>query len=243
VTTAGPQPAAVTTAREPRGGVRTLDVALVMAKVRRRFWSTRTAIAVIRDLDGKPVRPASGLQFEFIPSETFADLPRLLDASTGAEWLNVRGLERIRQAEAGAMSVARDASGNLLAFHFMHEAHDHPALEVVAPKMYPQLPPDEVLTEAVYCLPAQRGKRIAPALLSATGAYLAANGKRRVWAYLEVTNIAALRTFNRAGYSLAGEERIDRFRFGRFSTVFRRLSPGTRAEWEQALAGAQPDTL
>ena len=39
------------------------------------------------------------------------------------------------------------------------------------------------------------------------------------------------------------EERLDRFRFGRFSTVFRELSPGTRTEWERALAGAQPDTL
>ena len=223
--------------------MRTLDVKLVLAKVRRRLWSTRTAIAVIRDLDGKPFQSTRDLRFEFIDADAFDDLPRVLDESTGAEWLNVRGIERIRQARAGAMSVSRDSSGAVLAFHFMHESRDHPALEAVAPHMYPKLPDDEVLTEAVYCLPAHRGKRIAPALLSATGAHLAANGKRRVWAYLDIGNIAALRTFNRAGYSLAGEERLDRFRFGRFSTVFRELSPRTRTEWEQALAGAQPDTL
>ena len=240
--TAGRQPAAVTR-REPRGGARSLDLGLVLAKVRRRLWSTRTSIAVTRDLDGEPFRSAEDLRFEFIDADAFDDLPRVLDESTGAEWLNVRGIERIRQARAGAMSVSRDASGAVLAFHFMHESHDHPALEAVAPHMYPQLPDDEVWTEAVYCLPAHRGKRIAPALLGATGAYLAANGKRRVWAYLDIGNIAALRTFNRAGYSVAGEERIDRFRFGRFSTLFRKLSPGTRTEWEHALAGARPDTL
>ena len=125
----------------------------------------------------------------------------------------------------------------------MHETHDHEALERVAAQMYPQMPRDEVLTEAVYCLPAWRGRALAPRMLQATGEIMAARGKRRAWAYVDTTNVAALRMFIRAGYSPSGEERVDRYRLGFFSTAFRALTPKTRTEWDTILAGARPDTL
>ena len=109
--------------------------------------------------------------------------------------------------------------------------------------MYPKLPTDEVLTEAVYCLPAYRGHALAPRLLQATGSIMAARGKRRAWAYLDTTNIAALRMFNRAGYHPSGEERVDRYRFGRFSTAFRPLTPKTQVEWQTTLAGSRPEPV
>ena len=109
----------------------------------------------------------------------------------------------------------------------------------VAPGMYPELPADGVLTEEVYCLPAYRGRGLAPALLQATGAMLLERGKQRAIAYLDTTNIAALRMFNRAGYRPTGEERVDRYRGGRFDTVFRDATRPTLAEWEAAVNGSR----
>ena len=101
------------------------------------------------------------------------------------------------------------------------------------------LPADGVLTEEVYCLPAYRGRGLAPALLQATGLMLLARGKRRAWAYLDTTNIPALRMFNRAGYLPTGEERVDRYRGGRFETLFRAATPQTLAEWEATISGSR----
>jgi GNAT superfamily N-acetyltransferase len=179
------------------------------------------------------------MRVEFVDPDLFSELPGLVDAAIGVEYLNIRPIERARRARAGTMSVARTPAGDVIAFHFVHATDDHPALETVAPKMYPKPEPDEALTEAVYCLPAYRGRAFAPRLLEATGAHLAANGKRRVWAYLDTTNLAALRMFNRAGYAPSGAERVDRYRFGRFSTVFRTLAPKTEKEWAAAIAGSR----
>jgi GNAT superfamily N-acetyltransferase len=211
---------------------------IVVRKLLRRLWSTRRAIAVVRNLGGHGETPA-GLQVEFVPADGFDALPRLVEQAVGIEYLYVRPIERTRQARAGTISVARDPDGELMAFHFVHSADDHKALNQVAPNMYPPMQSDEVLTEAVYCLPAFRGRAIAPQLLVATGTNLAARGMRRAWAYLDTTNVAALRMFNRAGYAPAGTERVDRYRFGRFSTEFRDLTPTTAREWDVGIAGSR----
>jgi hypothetical protein len=243
--THAPVPIAVTGRPEStsRHGVKTLGVGLVLTKLRRRLWSTHRAIAVCRDTEGGDslASPADGLRVDLVQPDDFTLLPDLLANAVGVEYLYVRPIERTRLARAGTVSVATNAAGELVAFHFIHERHNHEALDSVAPRMYPQLPMDEVLTEAVYCLPAFRGHALAPRLLQATGSIMAARGKRRAWAYLDTTNIAALRMFNRAGYYPSGEERVDRYRFGRFSTAFRPLTPKTQAEWDTILAGSRPD--
>jgi RimJ/RimL family protein N-acetyltransferase len=231
-------------AGKKRSGALTLGAGLVLTKARRRLWSTRRAIAVVRDLGAgsELASPLDGLQVDLVRPEDFTVLSRLVDDAVGIEYLYVRPIERTRRVAAGTMSVARTAQGDLVAFHFVHERHNHEALDQVAPGMYPQLPGDEILTEAVYCLPDYRGRALAPSMLQATGAIMAARGMRRAWAYLDTTNIAALRMFNRAGYQPSGEERVDRYRFGRFSTEFRKLSPKTKHEWGRIIAGSRPET-
>lgn len=219
--------------------LRHLPVAFVAGKLRRRLWSTRRAVAVVREFQAGQVLPLADLHVELIPPDSFDALPRLVEQAVGVEYLYLRPIERTRRARAGTLAVARTALGDLVAFHFIHEAGDHGALGLVAPGMYPRLPADEVLTEAVYCLPAYRGRAFAPSLLQATGVLLAGRGKTRAWAYLDTTNTAALRMFHRAGYVPSGEERVDRYRCGRFSTVFRPLTPPTEAEWQEAVAGAR----
>lgn len=179
------------------------------------------------------------MRVEFLDPDLFDELPRLVEEAIGVEYLNIRPIERARRARAGTLSVARDPAGEVIAFHFVHETRDHQALEQIAPQMYPKPPLDEVLTEAVYCLPAYRGQAFAAKLLKATGAYLAASGKHRAWAYPDTTNLAALRMFNRAGYVPSGAERVDRYRLGRFSTAFRALTPTTSKEWDTAIAGSR----
>ena len=225
-----------------RRGASTIGFGLLLTKVRRRLWSTRRAIAVVRDFasDGTLPSPPDGLRVDLVHPDEFTVLDGLVEQAVGLEFLYVRPIERTRRARAGTMSVATNAAGELVAFHFIHETHHHEALDQVAPGMYPKLPADEVLTEAVYCLPAYRGQAMAPRLLQATGAIMAARGKQRAWAYLDTTNVAALRMFNRAGYRPAGTERVDRYRFGRFSTEFRDLTSKTQTEWDRTLAGSRP---
>jgi uncharacterized protein len=232
-------PGAVAAPAEPRMSVPRIDPRIVVGKVLRRLWSTHRAIAVVRELTPERDPAAARLRVEFVQPDLFDPLPRLVEEAKGIEYLYVRPIERTRLARAGTLSVARDADGELMAFHFVHDDGDYEALDQVAPGMYPPMPPDEVLTEAVYCLPAFRGQAIAPKLLAATGARLAAQGKRRAWAYLDTTNIAALRMFNRAGYAPSGAERVDRYRFGRFRTEFRELTPKTVEEWDAEVAGSR----
>jgi L-amino acid N-acyltransferase YncA len=216
-----------------------LGMGVVVAKMRRRLWSTRRAIAVVRELEAAPFTTPDGMQVEVVHPDSFDALPLLVEAASGVEYLYVRPIERTRQARAGTISVARDGSGELMAFHFIHSAGDHDALERVAPQMYPALAADEVLTEAVYCLPAFRGRDVMPALLQATGRLLATRGTRRAFAYLDVANVSSLRMFSRAGYRPSGVERVDRYRLFRFNTVFRDLTARTRASWETSTQDAE----
>ena len=213
--------------RASRG--REMGAVVVLRKLRRRLWSTRRSIAVVRELVemGSP----KWLLVAWVEPADFDELASLVEHAVGVEYLNTRPIERTRLAAAGTLSVARDRSGALLAFHFVHRRHDHEALNAVAPNMYPRMSEDEVLTEAVYCLPACRGRHIAADLLVATGSRLAAEGVQRAWAYLDTTNTSALRMFNRAGYTLSGTERVDRYRLGRYTTSFRALSSRSRSEW------------
>lgn len=220
-------------------GILRIDRRIIVRKLLRRLWSTHRAIAVVRELEPGRDRSSSGMNVEFVRPELFDPLPRLVEQATGVEYLYVRPIERARLARAGTLSVAQNANGDLVAFHFVHESGDHEALDRVAPGMYPQMPPDEVLTEAIYCLPAFRGQAFAAKLLMATGDSLAARGKRRAWAYLDTANPPALRMFNRAGYTPSGTERVDRYRFGRFSTEFRELTPKTAEEWNEGVAGSR----
>jgi RimJ/RimL family protein N-acetyltransferase len=230
--TPGTQPASVALPKK----LAQIPFALFLEKARRRVWSTRRAVAVVRDFDqGRPLRPGE-IEIELVEPEAFAELAALVDESSGKEYLYLRPIERTRLARAGTLSVARDEGGELLAFHFIHGRDDHDALEGVAPGMYPQQLTDEVLTEAVYCVPAHRGHAIAPAMLQATGAALLERGIRRGWAYLDTTNVPALRMFARAGYVPAGTERVDRYRLGRFRTAFGPIGDRTLREW-RAVAG------
>ena len=77
---------------------------------------------------------------ELIDPDAFDDLPRLVREAVGVEYLYLRPTERTRRARAGTLSVARSAGGALLTFHFVHEAGDHEALDLVAPGMYPFCP-------------------------------------------------------------------------------------------------------
>jgi GNAT superfamily N-acetyltransferase len=219
--------------------MREIPADVFVAKLRRRLWSTRRAVAVSRDLRDKPTLPLDEIRVEFVEPEAFDELPGLVEQAAGVEYLYLRPLERARLARAGMLSVARDVAGDLVAFHFVHETGDHDALDSVAPGMYPVMPADGVLTEEVYCLPAYRGRGLAPALLQATGVRLRERGKRRASAYLDTTNVPALRMFNRAGYRPNGEERVDRYRGGGFDTLFRAATPQTLAEWDEIVGGSR----
>ena len=213
--------------------MKSVGVGVIAGKLLRRLWSAHSSIAVVRELQGHDgPDPADDLRVAFEDAATFDVLPRLLAESTGADYLQVRAVERTREARAGSLSVARNAAGEVVAFHFVHESGDHDALESIAPGMYPRLPVDEVLTRTVYCLPAWRGRSIEARTLVATGALLAARGKTRAWAYLDTTNTNDLRAFREAGYAASGDERVDSYRLGRYSTAFRRLAPATRAAWD-----------
>jgi L-amino acid N-acyltransferase YncA len=214
-----------------------LGIGLIAGKLRRRLWSTGRAIALVRDLpDSSREDSAADLRVELVPPERFDTLAEIVDAATGVEYLFVRSLERTRQAQAGTIAVARSESGQLLAFHFVHESGDRDALERVAPGMYQQLPDDEVLTEGVYCLPERRGGTVAAKMLKATGSLLAAAGKRRAWAYPDTKNLSSLRMFKRAGYVPAGDERVDRYRLGTYRSTFKSLTAQARDDWHAATA-------
>ena len=213
-----------------------LSVGVVAAKLRGRLWSTRRSVAVSRDLQAaEHVLPLEGILVELVAPDEFDELSLLVQQAGGVEYLYLRTIERARLARAGALSVARTVAGELVAFHFVYESSNHDVLESVAPHMYPVLPDDSVLTEGVYCLPAYRGQGLTSALLHATGALLLERGKRRVRAYVDTSNVAALRMFNRTGYLPTGEERVVRYRVGRLSTRFRDITSLTLAEWEAAV--------
>jgi hypothetical protein len=163
-------------AREARSsGSRTFGPALrrigrepFAAKARQRLWSTRYALGIVCDLGEERTRVGSGVELEVTvePAHAFTEAAVLLEQSSGFEYLFLRGLERTRLAEAGELVVARTlrtagpqpstsctTSGNRV------------RLERVARGLYPQLGPDEALTEAVYCVPELRGRHVASAML------------------------------------------------------------------------------
>jgi L-amino acid N-acyltransferase YncA len=210
---------------------------VVLGKLLRRAWSTRASVSLVREPLVEVPIPA-GSRIEFVPPEAFEDLAQLLKSSTGLDYLFVRNAERTRLAGVGTVFVARDETGLLMAFYFVYETDDRVALDQVARNMHPDLAADEVLTELVYCLPAFRGRGVMRQLLHATGAALAARGKRRAFAYVDTTNNRSLRMFARAGYAPTGVERVDHYRFGRHRTTFRPTSVTSEERWAAAVIGS-----
>ena len=213
-----------------------IGVSVLLGKLLRRVWSTRASLSLVREpLVEVPV--AEGFALEIVPPEGFEGLAQLLESSTGADYLFVRNAEFTRLAGAGTISVARDEAGQLMAFHFVYEPKDRAALDRVAPNMFPDLAADEVLTELVYCVPAFRGRDLMRQLLHATGSTLAARGKRRAFAWVDSTNTSSLRTFAKAGYVPSGVERVDRYRFGRYSAAYRDLTATSQRRWDAVVNG------
>jgi L-amino acid N-acyltransferase YncA len=217
------------------GGIGSAGLGVIAAKLLRRLWSSHTSIAVTRDLAGTEGEGAGDdLRVGFEDPATFETLSRLLTETTGADYLQARAVERTREARAGSLSVARNAAGDVVAFMFVHEPKDHAALEGIAPGMYPRLQEGDVLTRTVFCLPEWRGRGYEPRLLVATGALLAGQGNRRAIAYLDTTNATDMRTFQAAGYTPSGQERVDSYRLGRYSNAFRPVTAASRAAWDSA---------
>ena len=209
---------------------------VLFRKLLRRAWSTRASLSLVREpLLEAPIPPWLGI--ESMPPEAFAELGQLLRSSTGFDYLFIRNAERTRLAGVGTVSVARDATGRLAAFHFVYETDDRVALGQIAPNMHPDLAADEVLTELVYCLPTFRGRGVMSDLLGATGSALAARGKRRAFAYVDTANTRSLRMFARAGYAPSGVERVDRYRFGRHRSTFRQTTVTSEKRWDAAVRG------
>jgi hypothetical protein len=140
------------------GGVGSAGIGVIVAKLRRRLWSSHTTIAVVRDLAPADAAAGDDLRVAFEDPATFDTLPRLLEETTGADYLQARAVERTREARAGSLSVARNDGGDVVAFMFVHEPKDHDALEGIAPGMYPRLQEGEVLTRTVFTLPQWRGR-------------------------------------------------------------------------------------
>jgi L-amino acid N-acyltransferase YncA len=217
------------------GGIGSAGVGVIVGKLQRRLWSSHTSIAVARDLAGGDGAGGAGdLRVAFEDPATFDTLPRLLTEMTGVDYLQSRAIERTREARAGALSVARNETGDVVAFMFVHEPKDHDALEGVAPGMYPRLQEGEVLTRTVFGLPQWRDRGYESQLLLGTAALLAAQGKRRALGYLDTTNVADMRIFQAAGYTPSGQERVDTYRLGRYSNAFRPVTAPSRAAWDSA---------
>jgi hypothetical protein len=53
-------------------------------------------------------------------------------------------------------------------------------------------------------------------------------------AYLDTTSVADLRAFQAAGYTPSGQERVDSYRLGRYSSAFRPVTAPSRAAWASA---------
>lgn len=224
-----------TGAGSAEGGIGSAGLGVIAAKLQRRLWSSHTTIAVARDLAGAEGEGAGDdLRVAFEDPATFETLPRLLTETTGADYLQARAIERTREARAGALSVARNAAGDVVAFMFVHEPKDHDALEQVAPGMYPPLQKGEVLTRTVFGLPEWRDRGYESRLLVATAALLAAQGNQRACAYLDTTNAADMRIFQAAGYTPSGQERVDSYRLARYSNAFRPVTAASRAAWDSA---------
>jgi L-amino acid N-acyltransferase YncA len=206
------------------------------AKARQRLWSTRYALGIVCDLGEERPRAGSDVELEVTvePAHAFTEAAVLLEQSSGFEYLFLRGLERTRLAEAGELVVARTPDGRPAAFHFVHHERHRARLERVARGLYPQLGPDEALTEAVYCIPELRGRHVASAMLTATLDRLAQDGIARAYAYIDVENRASLRAFHRAGFRPTDAMRIDRYRLGRLSSTFAPAHPDVVATWTRA---------
>jgi peptidoglycan/xylan/chitin deacetylase (PgdA/CDA1 family)/RimJ/RimL family protein N-acetyltransferase len=205
-------------------------------KTLQRLWSTRYALGIVCELNGARPRADSDAELRFAvePAMAFNEVAALLERSRGFEYLFLRGIERTRRADAGALVVARRPGGEPAAFHFVHYERHRVPLERVARGLYPQLSPDEALTEAVYVLPEARGRHVASAMLDATLERLAQEGIARAYAYIDVSNRASLRAFHRVGFRPSDTMRIDRYRLGRLRTTFARARPDIVAAWTRA---------
>ncbi len=191
----------------------TISPRTAAAKVRKRGASTTRALQVMCDLRAVPELAPGDLTIVAVAPDDSDPLVDVLEQRDDRDYLFVRALERTRRARAGELVLGR-IEDTVVAAHFVHRLRDYERLESVAPGLYPRLPPDAMLTEAVYVAPSWRGHSLGPRMLAATCRRLGSEGARRALAYVDVTNRSSLRAFRSAGYDRTDEMRLDRYLLG-----------------------------
>ncbi len=171
------------------------------------------------DLRAVPDLSPGELTIVVVAPQDSDPLTDVLDQIDDRDYLFVRAMERTRRAHAGELVLGR-VENEVVAAHFVHRVDDYERLACVAPGLYPRLPEDAVLTEAVYVTPAWRGHSVAPRLLTASCRRLGSEGARYALAYIDVTNRSSLRAFRAAGYDRTDEMRLDRYLLGKRRSRF-----------------------
>lgn len=209
----------------------------ILRKLRSRVWSTRRSVMLVLDLPPAPAGPASrDLSVAFADPATVPELTALLPETTGRDLLTLAAIERTRAAAAGELAIARHGD-TLAGLHFIHTAAHQDRLERVAPGLYRPLEEDEVLTEAIFVVPAFRGRGVASAMLQTAARELAQRGYRRALAVIDVGNPSSLRAFAGAGFRPGPTMRVDRLRFGRRTSRFVAIANDTRRRYDVAVGG------
>lgn len=219
--------------------MRRVSAQTVASKLRKRARSTTRALRVICDLKTAPEISPDALAVVAVAPDHSDPLTDMLHQLDDRDYLFVRAMERTRLARAGELVLGR-IEDEIVAAHFVHRSDDYERLESVAHRMYPHLSPDEVLTEAVYVVPAWRGHWIAPRMLSATCGRLGSEGARCALAYIDVTNRPSLRAFRKAGYDRTDEMRLDRYLLGTRRSRFVAADELAGRLWG-ASVGGRPD--
>ena len=221
----------------PLGTLASVPPGLILSRIHRRAWSSRTSVMVTCELQRRSwsSHPGPAREITFVHPGAFPALPAALPDARGEDALTLAALERTRLAGAGRLAVAYE-HGQLAAVHFIHTHEHEAALERVSPGLYPPLDRDAALTESLFVFPAFRCRGVATALLRASAAELARRGFRHAMAVIDVNNRGSLRAFDAAGFTPSGMVRVDSYRLGSRSSRVVPLDAETARRYRHAVA-------
>jgi GNAT superfamily N-acetyltransferase len=221
------------------GTLLSLAPSALLRKLRARGWSTRRSVVLACDTAQPAGEPpgAPALEISVVDPRTFPALTDILPGACGEDALSLAAMERTRAAAAGDLVVAR-CGGEVAGVHFIHTMAHQQRLELVAPRLYGPLGPDEALAEGVFVFPAYRGRGVGSGMLRASLEELARQGYRRGLAIVDVENRASLRAFHAAGFAPEPTMRVDTLRLGRRVSAFRPTDPETWRRCADATTGS-----
>jgi len=201
-------------------------LAVAADAVRRRLYQDSTSVGLRRDVSLPADAPPAKIALQVRPLRpednlSFLDLHR--PGISGREMPSLLAERRLLKAALGICWVALAPGERICFVGWLIPASSNALVQRHFGDLFPRLEQDEVLLEGLLTLPPDRGQGIMTHALARMVAAARRQGARSAIAFVESTNTASLRGFQRAGFAPYAT-RHERWRLLRRRVVFETLA-------------------